>query len=243
MMAGRRLKEALCPDPPKRSAYSSNHVTSEPRKPIPGWTDGSNAWRSAVYSFSAPTNLANTDSTQRENSDRAYRSCIASPHRSRGVSSTLSDTSRTSAACHPGYAASLPRLGSETEELYSHYSKSLSRRSESRASLFPSTSPTDPQSLGVPRRRERSLLKPGAEGKLLVPDVKLRAHSGSSSSLSSVWGASSYPDTYRRNAKSPLAPGSHQDFRSGRSTASSVTAPKKLAIESEFPLSNYMCSC
>ena len=193
MMAGRRLQEALCPEPPKRTAYGQNYPP-EPRKPIPGWTDGSTAWRASLYSFSAPTDLS-TSSSQ-DDITKAYQSFAASPHRSHGVYSTLSDSARAMAA---GPFPS--RRTEETEELYVKYSESLSRRSESRASLFPVSSPTSISPPNSIQRRERPLVKPGAEGKLLVPNVKMRVHGGSSSSLSSAWCGSSYPATSRRIAK------------------------------------------
>jgi hypothetical protein len=227
MMAGQRLKEALCSPPPKRSAYAPNHVVSEPRKPIPGWTDGSHAWRSAVYSFSAPRDLSNPDPVAREHANRAYKSFVASPHRSKGVCSTLSDAGRTNALC---CTASLPsKHGSETEALYSKYAECLSRRSESRASMFPaSTSPTSPHALP---RRERPILKPGAEGKLLVPDVKLRVHAGSSASLSSTWCGSSYTGDGRAGSKSP--PGSEGELRAGGVPAT-FPGPTRPVVESQL---------
>ncbi|THH20021.1 hypothetical protein EW146_g1255 [Bondarzewia mesenterica] len=53
MMAAYRIKTALCPEPaPKRSSHPFNQAPSHNQKPIPGWTDGSDAWRSSVYSLS-----------------------------------------------------------------------------------------------------------------------------------------------------------------------------------------------
>jgi len=66
------------------------------------------------------------------------------------------------------------------DELYSKYPLALSRRSQSRSSLS-SASPTLMQARSLPtsvgpivKKKEVPLLKRGAEGKLLVPDVKLR---------------------------------------------------------------------
>jgi hypothetical protein len=52
MMAG-RLISSLCP-PPAKPHVGPHPPPPETRKPVPGWTDGSNAWRATVYSFSSP---------------------------------------------------------------------------------------------------------------------------------------------------------------------------------------------
>ena len=167
MMAGKRLKEVLSPERPKRSIYATNNFPPEPRKPIPGWTDGSNAWRPALYSLSAPTDSSKMDPDQLEKSTVAYHSYVASPHRSQYIQSTLTDISCTSAANIPGCTASPPPFGSDVEELYSKYSQSLSRRSESRSSLFHSVcrlhrihqhSPTVASGLWLLRVRRASCL-------------------------------------------------------------------------------------
>ena len=202
MMASKRLKEVLSPERPKRSIYATNSFPPEPRKPIPGWTDGSNAWRPSLYSLSPPMDLSKVDPDQLEKSTVAYRSYVVSPHRSQYIQSTLTDINRTSATNIPGCAASPPPYGSDVEVLYSKYSQSLSRRSESRSSLFHSGSPTSPHSPTQPHRRERPLVAPSAEGKLLVPNVKMRVHGGSSLSLSSAWCGSSYPGSLRRGSSS-----------------------------------------
>ncbi|EGN98340.1 hypothetical protein SERLA73DRAFT_161157 [Serpula lacrymans var. lacrymans S7.3] len=219
MMAARRITAALCPDPAqKRKAYS--HEVPQPRKPIPGWTDGSDAWRSSVYSFAAPS-----ENSSKEGTGKAYSSFSASPHRSRGVYSTIGESSTPTGRNNS--VASLPTQrhdsdplqrsnASYTEELYAKYSLSLSRRSESRNALFPSSSAHSlPSTSGSSRRRrEVSLVKPGAEGRLLVPDLKAHAHTGSSLSLSSScdgtsttsWrSGSSYPASSRPGVRSPLS--------------------------------------
>jgi len=66
-----------------------------------------------------------------------------------------------------------------SDDLSSKFALAFSRRSDSRTSLSGSA----PQAQSFPssiRRREQNILKPGAEGKLLVPDVKLKASSASS---------------------------------------------------------------
>ncbi|KAF9468528.1 hypothetical protein BDZ94DRAFT_1279631 [Collybia nuda] len=188
MMAARRISE-FCPKPQKRTA-NGHIVPTEPRKPIPGWTDGSNAWRSSIYSFASPRHSPHEEL-------KAYKSFTASSHRSRGVQSTIGSST---ASASRATTSSLP---TDSTEMINKFSESFTRRSESRTALysgassptvgsFPSTAPT---------RRERSLLQPGAEGKLLVPDVKLKVHSGSSTSLSSAWS----PSSRRSSVRSPLS--------------------------------------
>ncbi|TFK74809.1 hypothetical protein BDN72DRAFT_853819 [Pluteus cervinus] len=160
MMAGKRI-QAHNPKPPKRSPYDFS-AKQHTRPTVPGWNDGSNEWRASVYSFSKDT----SDPLSSDVS-KAYKSFTASPHRSRGVPTMISE----------GRTAAAPTV---TEELVTKFAQSLGRRSESRSS-----------SSSVPaaraQRKERSLLKPGAEGKLLVPDVKLKVRNGSNASLASSW--------------------------------------------------------
>jgi hypothetical protein len=211
MMAARRIAE-LCPKPQKRNAYGHIISPTEPRKPIPGWTDGSNAWRSSIYSFTSPRQSPTGEA-------KAYKSFTATPHRSRGVQSTVGSSSGSSSR---PTTSSLP---ADTNEMITKFSESFNRRSESRASLY-SGSPSP--SVGsfsstAPTRRERSLLQPGAEGKLLVPDVKMRVHSGSSASLSSVGSPSS-----RKSVRSPLSSSCSDEDR--------CDTLKRPTVESELPL-------
>jgi hypothetical protein len=96
MMAG-KLIESMCLKPAKKSPYSQRYSnTQENRKSIPGWTDGSNAWRAAVYSFCSPKEMeraVNPASLEEDiNSRKAYKGFVASPHRSRGVHSRLTES-------------------------------------------------------------------------------------------------------------------------------------------------------
>ncbi|KAM6494233.1 hypothetical protein JOM56_010594 [Amanita muscaria] len=196
MMAARFIG-SVCPKPAKRSSCPYPQP-AEPPKPVPGWTDGTNAWRSSVYSFSSPKKTC--DPLNPEESTRAYRSFAASSHRSQGVYSTVGQSEVTP---RNSSAASLPTASSE---LIQKYSQSFNRRSESRSTInnpgsvptsptsthsFPATMPTSP-------RRERPIVPRQAEGKLLVPDVKIKVHSGSSTSLSSAWSS-------RKSLHSPLS--------------------------------------
>jgi len=188
MMAARRIKAALCPDPTiKRSLHSYCQQPTRERKPIPGWTDGSDAWRYSVYSFASPSESATKGQLSSEDRPSAYKSFAASPHRSVGVYSTVGDDHGTPTGVCDSSLASQPPSGvqqaarsSTYEELYSKYPLSFSRRSESRTSLCGSS--PHPQSFPVLENQlEQNIIKPGAEGKLLVLDVKLRSPSDGSS--------------------------------------------------------------
>ena len=194
MMAARRIQAALCPEKPKRSSWGIP-VHSEPEdlnKPIPGWTDGSNAWRASVYNFAPPRDFTCGD--RDDAADRAYGSYVASPHRSRGVHSTLGEGKPAAEVKPSASTSSLPSraVDASTQELYSQFSASFTRRSESRSSIHRgqtlSTSPTGSTRSAL--AREVSLLKPGAEGRLLVPDVKMRRVNSSVSSIDGSSGTS-----------------------------------------------------
>ena len=198
MMAARRIQAALCPEKPKRSSWGIpvHHDPEEDNKPIPGWTDGSNAWRASVYGFAPPRDFTRSDPD--DAAIRAYGSYVASPHRSRGVHSTLGDDKLAAEVKTSASTSALPSRAADpsTEELYRQYSASFTRRSESRSSAHRgpglSTSPTGSTRSAL--AREVPLVKPGAEGRLLVPDVKMRrVNSGISStdSTGTSWGSQS----------------------------------------------------
>ncbi|KAH9924692.1 uncharacterized protein BXZ73DRAFT_103531 [Epithele typhae] len=182
MMAARRIQAALCPEkPPKRSSswgIPVHHDPTQDNKPIPGWTDGSQAWRESVYGI--PSQRATRASP--EEAAIIAQGSYASPHRSsRGVVSTMGEGKPATEVRSSASTSALPSpaLDRSTQELYRQYSASFMRRSESRNSVprasTLSTSPTG-------SAREVSILKPGAEGLLLVPDVKMRrVNSGMSS--------------------------------------------------------------
>ncbi|KAH9936196.1 uncharacterized protein B0H18DRAFT_867917, partial [Fomitopsis serialis] len=222
MMSGQRIKAALCREPPrKRSGYSAYPAEERrERKIIPGWTDGSHAWRASVYNLSAPLDMSKPLDEERVRG--AYKGFVASSQRSHsGVYSTLStptfDAPSPSTASLPplarssvGSAASLQmRSRSEADELSKY--PLFHSRSESRQSLMGalSTSPTGstrsmPATTSV-RRREVSLVKPGAEGRLLVPNVKM-TRSPSTTTMSSVTSAGSSYGCYAYGRKpSPLS--------------------------------------
>ncbi|KAF5360585.1 hypothetical protein D9756_004719 [Leucocoprinus leucothites] len=172
IMAGRYLRE-LCSEPakPQTSRY---RAPVEPPKTIPGWNDGSHAWRSCLYNLSAPAPTPQ-------------------PKKKKIVRSQLGDASIRSPS-----STSLP---DDNSIMLNKYAESLTRRSGT----------ISPSSEATAVRRERSLLPPGAEGKLLVPDVTLRVRTGSSSSVatrSPVSSESGDDDTASKcdSPKSPLSP-------------------------------------
>lgn len=181
MMAAKRIEAALCSLPDKRP---SNKEARKQRKVIPGWTDGSDAWREDVYCFSLRSSRPTSE-------DEFKTSFAASSHR--GVQWTSSNSSSSlptySSSDHP-----LPRSSqSYTEKLYEKYQPGSSRCgtattniNTSASTTTSSTPPLAPFSLTTrtSRRRENPLAK--VEGRLLVPHGALGKHSSSSQSVSSA---------------------------------------------------------
>ena len=216
MMAG-RLISSLCP-PPAKPHVGPHRPPPEARQPVPGWTDGSNAWRASVYSFSSPPQSP----FYPEGSNKAYGSLTASPHRPPRASS--------SSAIHS--APIPPSQRSSSDEMIAKFSQSFQRRSDSRCSPHYSASAvTPPTEISCsPSKRERALLPPAIEGKLLVPNVKLKISSGSSASLSSTWSG----PTSASSARSPLSVTSDSDEDRSSECASSLPRyPKRPTVEGE----------
>ncbi|RDB17853.1 hypothetical protein Hypma_000847 [Hypsizygus marmoreus] len=197
MMAGRKIAAELCHKPQKSEPYGGRWTPPVERKPIPGWTDGSNAWRSSVYSVTAPN--SSSSSSLKSFSARS----------SSGVQSTLTSSASFPRPSLTRGPASLP--GSDADML-GKFSQSFNRRASHVSLPSSSSSPAPPSSVASSaasfvstpsyRKKERSLVHRGAEGKLLVPDVVMRVNSSaSSSSLSSQWSGPSS----RRSVRSPLS--------------------------------------
>ncbi|KAG1838951.1 hypothetical protein C8R48DRAFT_93803 [Suillus tomentosus] len=178
MMASKRIQEVLCQPHAKPSSFYSG--PPQPRKLVPGWTDGGSEWRQSVYGgYSKRWDDASGGS------EKAQTSFIAMSHRGVQWTSSLSQSNSSSALATQCPTSNLPPPQSSqsySEELYTKYSLPLSRRSESRMSLFPHSASSSAQSpllsptstsSSFRRRREVPLLKRGAEGRLLVPDVVL----------------------------------------------------------------------
>lgn len=222
MMAG-RLISSLCP-PPAKPHVGPHPPPVEARKPVPGWTDGSNAWRASVYSFSSrPQNAFYP-----EFSDKPCASSTASSH----------PASRVSCSSALRSAQAPPSQRSLSDDMIAKFSQSFQRRSVCRPSPHPSTptlsSPSETQSVSrSPPRRERTLLPPAIQGKLLVPDVKLKIHSSSSASLSSAWSG----PTSASSARSPLSITSDSEEERPSDSASSLPpCRKRPTVESESSL-------
>ncbi|KIM43112.1 hypothetical protein M413DRAFT_18257 [Hebeloma cylindrosporum] len=202
MMAGRLLNSLAVP--PAKPQVGPHRPPPEPRKVVPGWTDGSNAWRSAIYSF-APPKAGGKDPFNRQDSP-------PSPSFSRRKSSRPSSYAALAINSAPA-AASAAAFHSASDDLINKFSENFSRRCESRTSLYQgggsytATPPPSVSSQSLPAtspKRERSILHRAAEGKLLAPDVKLKVHSGSSASLSSAWSGPASTSS-RRSVRSPLS--------------------------------------
>ncbi|KIP08597.1 hypothetical protein PHLGIDRAFT_117103 [Phlebiopsis gigantea 11061_1 CR5-6] len=239
MMAAKRIKEAVeRPKEKKRPTWSTPsavlsttyalNATAQVNRVIPGWTDGSDRWRASVYSLSAPTSQRSGRAMTLDEEEERIRDVysnkggVATPLRSRGVYSTVGESSAqpagsssasvSSASTGAVRGASKPgRARSEAEELYAKFDMSFSRRTEARlarshtagtvlpahhhhgshlhhlASPTGSTHSLPPLSASAPvRKREVSILKKGAEGRLLVPDVKLKRTDSSASFAASA---------------------------------------------------------
>ncbi|KAG1770882.1 hypothetical protein EV702DRAFT_1202209 [Suillus placidus] len=188
MMASKRIKEVLCPPRSKPSSFYNE--LPQPRKLVPGWTDGGSEWRQSVYGgYSKRSDNASVGS------EKAQTSFAASSHRGVQWTSTLSQSNSSSALAAQCPTSNLPPRSSQSysEELYTKYSLPLSRRSESRMSLFPNSASSSAQSPPLSptstssscrRRRDHPLLKRGVEGRLLVPDAILTRNNSSMGLLS-----------------------------------------------------------
>ncbi|KAF9643406.1 hypothetical protein BDM02DRAFT_1507584 [Thelephora ganbajun] len=178
MMAAQRIKANLCKEEPKRSSFTHlNQPSLKERKPIPGWTDGTDGWRAEVYSFAKPRDPS-LPVDESSDPKRAYKGFVASSQRQGGVYSTL-DAKYQVPQPLSDEPTSLPR-NKTVGELYSKYNLAFARRSESRTSMHSSSSVLSmarslPTTVApIVKKKEVSILKKGAEGKLLVPDVKLK---------------------------------------------------------------------
>lgn len=216
MVASRRITEALQPAPKRASwvtpsaalstqyALGSTSRSGKNNDVIPGWTDGSNAWRSQVYPFAAPSK---DDKTR-------YIPTTSVERSSAGVVSTLGEKKVASTSQIVD-----PQVKRSNSELLGQFESKFFRRSDSRTSLAHqghlSTSPTSSvRSLPVSTRttKEVSIVAKQAEGKLLVPKVKLvKRTSSSTEAVGSEWDGTSMGSGGRRgsmkssSARSPLS--------------------------------------
>ncbi|KAJ7214952.1 hypothetical protein GGX14DRAFT_609864, partial [Mycena pura] len=205
MMANRRM-EAILPKPLKPGERAG------PLAPVPGWTDGSQAWRASTYSF-APPPRSRADAS--DPNCAAYGSCVASPHRSgSGVVATIALSAPPSPTASSSFSSS-SSSASRNSDLLSSFEDSFTRRSSSRISLFsPETSPGSSVA-GSPPRKTRTFSLAG--GMLLVPDVIMEPRSGRSGSSVSF---DSLPQRARNTAQRYSAPDDHPPRRPNIETRS-----------------------
>lgn len=200
MMAAQRIKTNFSKmEERKRSSFAHLNRATEPRKPIPGWTDGSDGWRAEVYSLAKPRDHS-LPVDEHSDPKRAYKGFVASSQRHGGVYSTLDQKYHVPQPL-ADESDSLPR-NKTVDELYSKYNLAFARRSESRTSINSSPSVLSmPRSLPttvapIVKKKEVPILKKGAEGRLLVPDVKLKV----STSYVNVPGSSASSSRMSRRA-------------------------------------------
>ncbi|KAJ7644232.1 hypothetical protein FB45DRAFT_897289 [Roridomyces roridus] len=168
MMANRRL-EAVLPKPLKPGERPS------PLKPVPGWTDGSQAWRASTYSFAPPPR---TRADVLDPNRAAYESFVASPHRSASSGVVASSSSSYFSAPPSPTASSFTSGTSVDSDLLSSFEDTFSRRTSSRLSLYSSVAVLESRIL-LPSRKQR--ISQAAGSMLLVPEVLVRPPGRSSS--------------------------------------------------------------
>jgi hypothetical protein len=116
MIAG-RLVSSLC-SPPAKPHLGPHPPPLEARQPVPGWTDGSNAWRAWAYNFAAPP-------------QNPYGSLMASPHRPPRASSSLPHH----------FVPPPPSHSSSSDEMMAKFSQSFQRRSHTARSSLHDSAP------------------------------------------------------------------------------------------------------
>lgn len=209
MMAGKFI-DSMC-----KANKSSNG------KVIPGWNDGSMAWRSAVYSY-----------TPQSPSDPFFKHLHPS---SASASSDPQFRRSPSSSSSSAPAAPCPL---ENDELIAKFNNTFTTRCEARLAQSSSHSRSSTPA-SQPIKRERSILQPGAEGKLLVPDVKLKVRTGSSTSVSSA-NPTCRSRSSKKSARSPLSQTGGSDFQEEITTSFTLKRP---TIESMFFISLFRISC
>ncbi|CAK5284085.1 unnamed protein product [Mycena citricolor] len=204
MMAARRME----------SVFPKARKAGEPVKPmevIPGWNDGSQAWRQSTYNFAPPPK---TRADVLDPRSKAYGTIIATPHRNSGgvvaedprmydmePSSPTWSTAPSNASSSSSSSSS-----SSNSALLSSFEDSFTRRSSSRMSVFSTSSSGSspfPISSSLPTKT-RPLSNLSAGGMLPVPDVLMKApgRSSTSSSLSSLLEPSTGRSTRRHSSGS-----------------------------------------
>ena len=178
MMAACRMQAALCTKTVK--LVCGQPVDTNPEddnKPIPGWTDGSNAWQASTYGLAPPFDFTRPDPD--DAAIRAYGSFVATSHRSHTVNSTP-DVKPATSVKTGGSSQSFPSppMDATTQRLYQQFFTAISERYYSRrqASMHPHIAALSTSNTGLAHTclvHEVPLVKPGAEGLLEVQDVKM----------------------------------------------------------------------
>ncbi|TRM64063.1 hypothetical protein BD626DRAFT_547795 [Schizophyllum amplum] len=215
IMSGRRLQEWVHPEQPKQSrpAYplpyppgytppaSTTTASTSPKNKdgvIPGWNDGTNAWRASIYNLSSRSDVGSRDLSDHY----AYGTQVASTHRSTTGVVPPSSAPRRPRPSPPPRPPTTVRTDPDAL-LLSKFSAPFSKRTESRQNLnlssSLSTSP-DASSSTMPEYREKRLVAKGAEKALLVPNVTLKVRRTSTSRT-----GSSLPNTRSPLSFTPLA--------------------------------------
>lgn len=196
IMAGRFIS-SMCPKPAKPKEAGRYPSPPEPTKIVPGWNDGSSAWRSAVYNF-MPQSPGDPFYQPPTPPKPRFR---PNPHR-------------------PSSSAPAGPSPLENEEMIAKFSEQFKHSRTQSSTIRP-----------APLKKERSLVQRGAEGKLLVPDVKLKVRCGSNASIPSNDPTSPAPST-RRSSKSRLSAPSRADLPE-QDICTSFTL-RRPTVESEF---------
>nr|GAT60170.1 predicted protein [Mycena chlorophos] len=184
MMAGRRISANL--PAPRKPGQAPSPVTA-----VPGWTDGSPAWRASTYSF-APPPRTRADVTDPNRA--AYGSIVATPHRSAsGVVATKEPSSPTTTS----YSSSSSN-SSRNSDMLSSFEDSFARRSMSRISLYsPGSSPASSLSCSPTKHSK-------VWSMLLLPEA-MRPRAGSTPSSSTSLDSLPRERTARRHSAGSLA--------------------------------------
>lgn len=205
MMSMQCIRVVLWPNPPKKQSSHSAYPAEEchERKPIPGWTNGSHAWCASVYNLSAPLNMLKPLDEERVRG--AYRGFVTSSQHSGGVYPTMlmptfkpaSPSVESLPAVTCAAATSMQMCSClEADELGKYPLLHLHCDSRQLLAGVLSTLPTGstclmPATMST-RRMGVLLVKHGAEGRLLVPDVKMTWLPPTMTMLSMTSAGSSY---------------------------------------------------
>ncbi|KAF5315488.1 hypothetical protein D9619_007220 [Psilocybe cf. subviscida] len=228
-----RLLNSIAPDPIKPRQYRWDPLP-ERHAPVKGWNDGSEAWRDALYGNGCVSGM-DTDPYGRtaKEHQRVTGGIRPVPIRPDPAGKFISGSLLTDAAIKERLEDPT-NLRFTTNQMLGRMNDALSQRASSRSNMYApgphrttsaasvasatsdagsvtSNSPPSPTVM----RRERSLLSPGAEGKLLVPNVKLSVRSSSASCLSS---SSTDPIPISRRSSSSNSGSSQRSSRTKRST-------------------------